>query len=122
MKNNQLTNNRWMKLLLVGLFLLTLNSAYLVSFGSPNLFYIGNVLLHISLGLVLTITSVLLLIHWWPTYSRKHFGFWRFGHLLLVIAIVSGVWLMIVGGTRPNRWLLLTHIITASLSVLFLLS
>ncbi len=122
MKNNQLTNNRWMKLLLVGLFLLTLNSAYLVSFGSPNLFYIGNVLLHISLGLVLTITSVLLLIHWWPIYSRKHFGFWRFGHLLLVIAIVSGVWLMIVGGTRPNRWLLLTHIITASLSVLFLLS
>ena len=118
MTNNQLTNSRWMKLLLVGLFLLTLNSAYLVSFGSPNLFYIGNVLLHISLGLVLTITSVLLLIHWWPTIV-KHFGFWRFGHLLLVIAIVSGVWLMIVGGTRPNRWLLLTHIITASLVFYF---
>ena len=122
MKNNQLTNSRWIKLLLVGLFLLILNSAYLISFGSPNLFYIGNVLLHISLGLVLTIISSLLLINWWPIYVRKHFGFWRFGHLLLAVAIISGVWLMIVGGTRPNRWLLLTHIITASFSVLFLLS
>ncbi len=122
MKNNQLTSSPWIKLLFVGLFLLILNSAYLISFGSPNLFYIGNVLLHVSLGLTLSVALFLLLVLWWPIYRANQFGLWQFGHLLFVVAIISGIWLMIVGGTRPNRWLLLTHIITASIGVLFLLS
>ena len=46
------------KLLLLGFLILLINSAYLISFGEPTLFYIGNVLLHIVLGVALIVRSL----------------------------------------------------------------
>ena len=43
------------KLLLLGFLILLINSAYLISFGEPTLFYIGNVLIHIVLGVALIV-------------------------------------------------------------------
>ena len=45
----------WTKLLLLGFLILLINSAYLISFGEPTLFYIGNVLIHVVLGVALII-------------------------------------------------------------------
>ena len=46
------------KLLLLGFLILLINSAYLISFGEPTLFYIGNVLIHIVLGVVLIVPFI----------------------------------------------------------------
>ena len=46
------------KLLLLGFLILLINSAYLISFGEPTLFYIGNVLLHIVLGVALIVPFI----------------------------------------------------------------
>lgn len=116
MNRSQLIPSRWTKVLIIGFFLLILNSAYLISFGSPTMFYIGNVLLHITLGLALTVALAILLPRWWKFYVTLEFGVWQAGQLFLAPAVVTGIWLMFVGGTRPNRWLLTTHIVIASVS------
>ena len=121
MNRSQFIPSRWAKLLIVGFFLLILNSVYLISFGSPTMFYIGNVLLHITLGLVLTVALAILLPCWWRFYIKTKFSIWQVGQLFLAPAVVTGIWLMFVGGTRPNRWLLTTHIVIASVSCISLI-
>ena len=121
MNRSQLTPRRWAKLLIVGFFLLVLNSAYLISFGSPTVFYVGNVLLHITLGIVLTVALAILLPRWWEFYIKTEFSIWQVGQLFLALTVVTGIWLMFVGGTRPNRWLLTTHIVIASVSCISLI-
>ncbi len=95
------------------LFLL-LNSAYLFSFGEPTLFYIFNVLLHIVLGMFLLIP--------FGIYVYRHFRrtsrFSQIGIACLTLGILSGVYLMKVGATRPYRWLLIFHIVTVTLGTL----
>ena len=49
---------RWRKLSLFGFLFLLLNSAYLISFGEPTLFYISNVLIHVVVGILLIIPFV----------------------------------------------------------------
>lgn len=107
----------WIRLLFFGFLLLLLNSAYLVSFGEPTLFYIGNVLIHVVLGLAL--------IGPFAVFLLRHFkGLSPLGKasvLFLTIGIASGLYLLKVGATRPNHWLLSVHIAGAVLgAVLFI--
>ncbi len=105
---------RWIKLLFLGFLTLLINSAYLISFGVPTIFYISNVLIHVVLGVVLVIPFI--------GYVRKHFAgmsiVGRGGMVCLGIGAISGVYLMIVGATTPNRWLLVIHIITVILGTI----
>ena len=94
--------------------ILLLNSAYLFSFGEPTLFYIANVLLHIGLGILLIIP--------FGIYVYRHFmripRFAQIGSVGLILGILSGGFLMIVGATRPYRWLLIFHIVTVTVGAL----
>ncbi len=101
----------WARLLFIGFLLLLLNSAYLISSGEPTLFYIGNVLVHVVLGVALVFLFLRFLTQHFAKLSLPG----KVGVFLLAIGIVSGVYLMVVGAVRPYRWLLMAHIIAASL-------
>ena len=102
------------KLLLLGFLVLLINSAYLISFGEPTLFYIGNVLLHIVLGVALIVPFIV--------YVCKRFNgmsiIGKGGVISLGIGVISGVYLMFVGATTPNRWLLILHIVAVTLGTI----
>ena len=104
----------WTKLLLLGFLVLLINSAYLISFGEPTLFYIGNVLIHVLLGVALIIPFIV--------YVHKHFArmsiIGKGGMVFLGVGVISGVYLMFVGATTPNRWLLILHIVTVTLGAI----
>ena len=88
----------WTKLLLLGFLVLLINSAYLISFGEPTLFYIGNVLIHIVLGVALIVPFIV--------YVCKRFAgmsiIGKGGVGSLGIGVISGVYLMCVGATTPQ--------------------
>ena len=104
----------WTKLLLLGFLILLINSAYLISFGEPTLFYIGNVLIHVVLGVALIVPFIV--------YVHKHFArmsiIGKGGMVFLGVGVISGVYLMFVGATTPNRWLLILHIATVTLGAI----
>src|SRR5229473_3321629 len=101
------------KLLGVLALLLVLNSAYIAAFAFPTIFYMGNVLLHVVLGIV---TAVL--FGW---YIAKHREFYRANLGLLAVAAVLGVWLTYSGATTQNRWLVIMHVVFAGVGLAALL-
>ena len=102
------------KLLLLGFLVLLINSAYLISFGEPTLFYIGNVLLHIVLGVALIVPFIVYVCKRFACMSTIGKG----GVVSLGIGAVSGVYLMFVGATTPNRWLLILHIVAVTVGAI----
>src|SRR5690349_14433182 len=88
-------------LLLVG------NSAYLAGFGDPNIFYVANSLLHPALGILAAILFVVYLAR-----NRNLFtGFTGVGARLLLAASTGyGIFLAIVGMTRPHSLALYLHV------------
>jgi tetratricopeptide (TPR) repeat protein len=82
--------------------LLLLNSAYLAAFAQANLFYMANVLLHITGGALV----VALLI--WVVRREKPLA-----ALLLSLSLAIGLYLAITGNTSDKAWILAAHIATA---------
>jgi tetratricopeptide (TPR) repeat protein len=100
-----------MKKIIVFVFLLLLvNAAYVAAFPSPTIFYEGNVLLHLVLGLIAAIGLVWIFKPqtWVPA------GFF-------LGSLVFGLWLARFGATRPNQWALVLHFGMAVLGTLTLL-
>ena len=89
--------------------LLVLNSAYLWPFAEPTLFYLGNLVLHMLLGVILAAACLVYLFRQFKSLSFAM----RLGLILFLLSAVPGIVLMKVGGMRPNRWLLHTHIAMA---------
>lgn len=103
-------------LLFVGL-LLVANSAYIAAFGNPTLFYEMNALLHPVLGAVAAILLVVFLIRHRSTFA----GIRAWSSLaLLGLAGAMGVFLAVVGMTRPHSDALYVHV-AAAIAGLFLL-
>ncbi len=105
--SNRLTASRL--LLVLGLVLLA-NSAYIAAYGDPNLFYVTNALLHPALAVVVAVLFVIFL--------RRHPEFLggfpaKVAVLLLAIAAGYGVYLAIVGMTRPHSLALYAHVTAA---------
>src|ERR1700687_3215034 len=50
--------DHWKNLAAAGWLLLLINTAYIAALPSPTLFYMGNVVLHLALGLALTVAVV----------------------------------------------------------------
>src|SRR5690242_15501287 len=75
---------------------LLINTAYVAAFADPTIFYMGNVVLHVLLGLAVTAVA---LFNW--RNSRISF---------LAISALTGIALVVIGNTFPHRWLLWTHI------------
>ncbi|HLY16063.1 MAG TPA: tetratricopeptide repeat protein [Bryobacteraceae bacterium] len=85
---------------------LLVNTAYIAAFASPTIFYMGNVVLHLALGVVL---SVLLL--WFIREIPVAGG-------LFLIAAMAGIFLAVRGNTTPHRPVLQAHILVAALALL----
>jgi tetratricopeptide (TPR) repeat protein len=91
------------------LITLLLNTAYIAAFASPTIFYMGNVVLHLALGVALAIL-VFRLIRRMPVAGG-----------LFLAAALAGVFLAVRGNTMAHRWVLQAHIAVAALALLALL-
>src|SRR5712692_5272982 len=90
------------------LIVLLINTAYIAAFNSPTIFYMGNVLLHLVLGVVLTV-ALLFLMRQFPVAA----GFF-------LVAAGLGVFLAIRGNTLDHRWALVAHIVAAAIGLVVL--
>lgn len=88
---------------------LLLNSAYLWPLAEPTVFYMANLVLHMLVGVFLTGAGLVYLLRNFRTLSASL----KWGLFLFLLSAVPGLVLMKIGGMRPNRWLLHTHIALA---------
>lgn len=110
--------SRWGKVLLILTLLLVVNSAYLAAFGDATLFYVTNALLHPVLGIGAAILFVLYVRQHSKVFS-SHTG--RGSVILLGLAGSFGVYLGIVGMTRPQSLALYAHVGFAVVGLLLVL-
>src|ERR1035437_6541996 len=89
----------------IGLGVLIVNSAYLAAFAQPSVFYMGNVLLHLGLGLGLMVFAAL----WAWRYP------WECGAFLL--SGLPALYLVVRGNTKDHRWALWAHILLTVIAV-----
>ncbi len=94
------------KYLGAGLLLLLLNTAYIAAFAQPTIFYMGNVLLHLLLGIVLFGAFLWLL-------KTDRGAFTPLVSVLLGAAFGLGLFLTITGATREYQYVLWGHILLA---------
>ncbi|MBS1856987.1 MAG: tetratricopeptide repeat protein [Acidobacteria bacterium] len=81
--------------------LLLVNSAYLVAFPSPTIFYVANMLLHLALGIVL-LAGAVVVVRRYPRESGA-----------ILVAGAAGLYLAIAGNTLDHRGVLWLHIVVA---------
>ncbi len=84
---------------------LLINTAYIAAFNSPTVFYMGNVLVHLVLGIVLTV-ALLFMLRQFPPAA----GFF-------LAAAALGVYLAARGNTTDQRWALIAHIVAAAVGL-----
>ena len=89
----------------IGFIVLLVNTAYIAAFASPTVFYMGNVLLHLVLGVALTV-ALLFLLRQFPAAA----GFF-------LAASALGIFLAIRGNTLDHRWALIAHIVAAAIGL-----
>src|ERR1035438_4538353 len=92
----------------IALVVLVVNSAYLAAFAHPSIFYMGNVLLHLGLGLALMVLALL----WARRYP------WEGGAFLL--AGLPALYLAVRGNTMDHRWALWLHILLALVALVLI--
>ena len=106
MSNSEGSSRLGQWLLVLGLALVA-NSAYVAAFSSPNVFYVGNDLLHPFLGVLVAILLV--------AFAIKHRGFFRGTAVLVSLSLlglgaVFGLYLAVAGMTRPHTIELYLHV------------
>jgi tetratricopeptide (TPR) repeat protein len=95
-----------------GLIGLLINSGYIAAFASPTIFYMGNVLLHLVLGVALGVGFAALLAR--DAELRR----WTLGPaLLFAVALALGCYLAIFGNVHDHAAVLEAHIIVAAIGV-----
>src|SRR5271166_563195 len=100
----------------IAFLVLLLNTAYIAAFASATVFYMGNVLLHLALGLALSIAGVFLIAR--NTDLRRNIST---PLAFFLIAFLAAVYLVAAGNIREHRWVLWAHIATALLGVVALI-
>ncbi|HYK91456.1 MAG TPA: tetratricopeptide repeat protein [Acidobacteriota bacterium] len=111
-----MSNTKLAKAVAFFFIVLLVNTAYISAFASPTIFYMTNLMFHLGLGTALVLGLLILL--------RRHPEFRRGIGLPLVFFLLSAIAaavLLYFGNTTPYRWILWTHIGTASLGLLALI-
>ena len=99
----------------VSLLLLVVNAGYIWAFASPTIFYMGNVLAHLVIGLLFAVAGLALLGR--DLELRRRLPI-RVATVVLAVALGLGVYLTIKGNVRELRWVLEAHIAASLLGVL----
>jgi len=94
------------RVLIIAAGVLLVNSAYIAAFPQPTLFYMGNVVLHLALGVTLMAAAVFFFRRW-----PRECG-------LFLIAGLPALFLAVRGNTLAHRWVLWLHIALAMAAVL----
>jgi tetratricopeptide (TPR) repeat protein len=105
--------SRWVALLFL---VLLFNTAYIAAFATPSIFYVANVLLHVILG-----TAVAAGFFWWIATDVGIRRAIPIASILFGISTLFAAYLVRMGATFPNRWVLWAHIGTAAAGILALL-
>ncbi len=82
----------------IAFIVLLVNSAYIAAFSHASIFYMANVLLHLTLGLGLMVLAAI----WVRRYPVPSVAF--------LLAGLPAIFLAIRGNTMDHRWVLWTHI------------
>ncbi len=96
------------RLLAVLALVFLINIGYVAAFGTPSLFYMANVVLHLVLGLMLT-AGVLRLVPGVPS-------------VVLAISAALGLVLAWIGATRDHRALMVAHVAIGMIAVAALIA
>jgi len=104
--------NKW---LAVCFLVLLVNTGYIAAFASPTIFYMGNVLLHLGLGVALAFAAVWAIVN--DVELRRGVAM---ALPLLALAVLAAAYLVIAGNLREHQWALLTHVIAGGLGVVAL--
>jgi tetratricopeptide (TPR) repeat protein len=138
MENNHPRRSGAAKWLFIFGLSLVANSAYLAAFGDPNLFYVVNALLHPLLGII----ALILLVVYIASHreflfraevvaavsdrrpavgDRRYSAVARVAALFLAVAAGCGIYLSIVGMTRPHSVALYMHVSASIIGIALLL-
>ena len=114
---------RWVSVLLGGFLVMLLNSLVLILFDrSSALVYMSNVLLHVGLGLLLSVPFVIFLAAHLRTmpirWNLRATAAGGFTALSITLLLGSGILLFFGGSTVAQGWVLTLHVVTAATSVL----
>ncbi len=94
------------------------NSLYLAARADANLFYFGNVVLHLLLGIAVAALLVRLAVRHWARLDAA----WRAAALLFGVGSALGLALTVTGATRPFRPLLYAHVACTAAAALLALA
>src|SRR3954470_7025245 len=100
-----------LRVLTLLLIALLLNSAWIAAFAAPTLFYMGNVLLHLVLGLIFA-----------AVFFRVLWGRAPLAQISLAVSLIAGLVLACAGNTLPHRSWLWSHITASILFVMAVLT
>jgi Flp pilus assembly protein TadD len=111
------------KWVFVAFLILILNSGYLAAFAESSYFYMGNVLLHVVLGVALVIPFFVFarrfLQHDAPKGKELAIYTGKLGYWFLTPCILSGVYLALKGATQSRQWILYIHIFAGFVGAAF---
>ena len=113
----QAQGNNATKILVIGFFILLVNSSYLAAYADPSVFYFANIGLHLLLGCILAVAFAVYAIRRFKEFSLPM----KLASVLLGLGAAFGAYVTKVGATRPHRWALYVHIAFAAAGSLLLL-
>src|SRR5271155_3356257 len=105
-------NSRLAKWIGFWFIVLLVNTAYVAAFATPSVFYMTNVLVHLGLGIALSIGLVFLMRS--DSNLRNSIAA---AAGLFAVALAFGLFLVVAGNVTENRWAFWAHIGTAGLGL-----